>query len=297
MAFWSVRFDTPHACADAVSDALLSAGALAVDLADANEGTAQEAPIFAEPGAEGGLWMECRVSALIPAEANIAEWLTRAFALIALPVPDFSVARVDDADWVRLSRDQFQPIRISQRLWIVPTWHDPPNPRALNIRLDPGAAFGTGSHPTTRLCLCWLDSLGQDLRGKTVLDYGCGSGVLAIAAMLLGAAQACGADIDAQAVEAARMNAVANGVDAHFITVDQPLYADADIVLANILATPLRVLAPVLAAATRQKGHVVLAGLLDEQAAELLEIYREWFDIGVWRSEEGWACLVGTRRC
>jgi ribosomal protein L11 methyltransferase len=174
-----------------------------------------------------------------------------------------------------LTQSQFEPIRISQRLWIVPTWHTPVDAAAINIVLDPGLAFGTGSHPTTRLCLRWLD---ENLRaGENVLDYGCGSGILAIAAMKLGAGSAYGVDVDAQAVQSSRDNALANQVDAKF---DLPVATlqPADIVVANILTNPLKMLAPLLAGATRQGGRIVLSGVLSEQAEDVMRVYAQWFD-------------------
>jgi ribosomal protein L11 methyltransferase len=198
-------------------------------------------------------------------------------------------------DWVQQSRDQFQPIRISDRVWIVPTWHAAPDSAAINIALDPGAAFGTGSHPTTRLCLQWLEAVLANGRPSSLLDYGCGSGILAIAGMKLGASEAVGVDIDVQAIEAARFNACQNKVDIDFATTDHRLDYLADITVANILANPLKVLAPLLAAHTRPGGKLALAGLLDQQADELISIYQPWFELAVWQSDEGWSCLAGRR--
>jgi ribosomal protein L11 methyltransferase len=196
---------------------------------------------------------------------------------------------------VRLTQSQFEPIHISSRLWIVPTWHTPSDPNAVNIVLDPGLAFGTGSHPTTRLCLRWLDS---NLKGgERVLDYGCGSGILAIAAMKLGAAQAIGVDVDFQAVVASRGNAVANQVDnVQFYLPDDVPQSTYDLVMANILTNPLRLLAPLLANATRPGGQIVLSGILEEQAQEVMNIYQQWFDLDVPIFEDGWSCLSGRKR-
>ena len=196
---------------------------------------------------------------------------------------------------MRLTQSQFDPIRISQRLWIVPTWHTPSDPDAINIVLDPGLAFGTGSHPTTRLCLRWLDSNLQG--GESVLDYGCGSGILAIAALKLGAAHAVGIDVDSQAVIASRDNAAANKVgNAQFYQPDDAPHDTYDLVVANILTNPLRMLAPLLSNATRQGGQIVLSGILEEQARDVMNIYQKWFDMNAPIVEDGWACLSGRKR-
>ena len=196
---------------------------------------------------------------------------------------------------MRLTQSQFEPIPISSRLWIVPTWHTPVDPNAINIVLDPGLAFGTGSHPTTRLCLRWLD---ENLKsGESVLDYGCGSGILAIAALKLGAAHAVGVDVDSQAIQASRDNALVNRVEnALFNLPDSVPQSSYDLVVANILTNPLRLLAPLLANATRQGGRIVLSGILEEQAQDVIKIYNQWFDIKAPIFEDGWTCLSGRKR-
>jgi ribosomal protein L11 methyltransferase len=198
-----------------------------------------------------------------------------------------------ERDWVRATQEQFAPIRISRRLWIVPSWHRAPDPAAINIVLDPGLAFGTGSHPTTRLCLRWLERVVRG--GEFVIDYGCGSGVLAIAALKLGAGRAAGIDIDEQALVAARRNAMQNRVDASFHGAAEGIGPPAQIVVANILAHPLIVLAPVLARLTRPGGRLALAGLLAPQAGEVCAAYRAWFDIGIEGEDEDWTLLSGIR--
>jgi ribosomal protein L11 methyltransferase len=292
MAWLSVIFEIPAACVDAVADALLDAGALAVDVADADAGTDAERALFAEPGAPPpGGWRSNRVTALFDAGVDLAAALRAAGLPQTMPL---HVERVDDRDWVRATREQFTPQRVSPRLWIVPSWHAPPDPRAANVVLDPGLAFGTGTHPTTRLCLRWL---AAHLRGgETVVDYGCGSGILAIAALKLGAAAAWGVDIDAQALLAARRNAVQNQVDAHFVAAADRVGRAADIVVANILAHPLIVLAPLLAGLTVHAGRVLLSGILAEQADEVRAAYRSWFDMDITEHDEGWVLLGGRRR-
>jgi ribosomal protein L11 methyltransferase len=295
MSYWKITLELPHAEADALGDALMSCGALSVDVADAHEGTAEEMPIFAEPGADSRLWALCRLSALLPGAADARVLVTEAAAQAGCAPPDFAVEPLEDADWVALSRAQFQPIRVGDSLWVVPSWHEVPSDAGIAIRLDPGAAFGTGGHPTTRMCLQWLEEHVQALKGRDVIDYGCGSGILAIAAMMIGAQRALGIDIDPVALPAARENARVNAVEAEFRDANAAVTESADVVLANILANPLKALAPALARHTRIGGHLVLAGLLDEQADDLIAIYAPWFILKCWRSIEGWSCLAGTR--
>ena len=211
MPWLTLVVDTDAEHAEALSDALLELGALSVDLLDADADTPDEQAIFGEPGEEPpGVWQHNRVSALFESGRDVSAILRQAASSIGIDhIPEYRVETLADNDWVRLTQSQFEPIRISQRLWIVPTWHTPSDPAAINIVLDPGLAFGTGSHPTTRLCLRWLDEHLQG--GERILDYGCGSGILAIAALKLGAAHAVGIDVDSQAVTASRDNAIANG--------------------------------------------------------------------------------------
>jgi ribosomal protein L11 methyltransferase len=208
-------------------------------------------------------------------------------------MPTYEIREVADQDWVRLTQDQFDPIRVSARLWIVPSWHDIPDPTAINIILDPGLAFGTGSHPTTRLCLDWLDR--HMTSGCSVIDYGCGSGILAIAAAKLGAARVQGVDIDPQAVLSSRDNAKRNAAIAKFSNVNDDPPDPADIVLANILSNPLKVLAPLLAQLTVPGGTLVLSGILQPQAADVAGAYRSWFAIEPPVVDEGWVRLSGIR--
>ncbi|MFN7087758.1 MAG: 50S ribosomal protein L11 methyltransferase [Burkholderiales bacterium] len=297
MPWLSVSFEleADADCVEALTDALLEAGALAADVSDAAAGTPLERPVFGEPGAAGGgRWQRCRVTALFPENVELSAVIARAFQVAgAVPVPPYRVNRVGERDWVRVTQSQFTPQQISQRLWIVPTWHVAPDPRAINIVLDPGLAFGTGTHPTTRLCLRWLD---RHIRGgESVIDFGCGSGILAIAASKLGAASACGVDVDAQALLAARHNAMQNQVEAQFVDAADRLERPARIVIANILANPLRLLAPLLARLTERHGRVVLAGILEDQAGEVREAYGPWFEMDTTEHEEGWVLLSGTK--
>jgi len=282
--------------AETLSDALLELGALSVDVHDADADTPDEQAIFGEPGEPAPhLWSHNRVTALFAEDARIDAIMLEAAHAIGLERPPvYHTETLADNDWVRLTQSQFNPIPISQRLWIVPTWHTPSDPAAINITLDPGLAFGTGNHPTTRLCLRWLDAHLQG--GESVLDYGCGSGILAIAALKLGAASATGVDVDAQAVQASRDNAAANQVTAQFCLPDAAPQQQADIVVANILTNPLKILAPLLAAATRQGGQIVLSGILSKQAEAVMHVYAQWFDLKPPVMEDGWACLSGVKR-
>lgn len=290
----TVNADARHA--EVLSEALLELGALSVDMHDADADTPDEHAIFGEPGEPAPhLWTHNSVTALFAEDAPVEAIMLEAARSIGLDQPPaYRIEPLADNDWVRLTQSQFDPIRISQRLWIVPTWHTPSDPEAINITLDPGLAFGTGSHPTTRLCLRWLDQHLQP--GASILDYGCGSGILAIAALKLGARSAIGIDVDAQAVQSSRDNAAANHVKAQFYLPNDAPKIQADVVVANILTNPLKVLAPLLAGATLQGGQIVLSGILSEQAADVMKVYAEWFNLEAPVMEEGWACLSGVKR-
>ncbi len=281
--------------AEALVEALEARGAISVDVSDADAGTEREQAVFAEPGADAGLWPRCRLSALFEARAEIAAALDAALAEAGAPaIEAASTDRLEDADWVALTQRQFAPMQVGERLWIVPTWHQAPDANAINVALDPGAAFGTGSHPTTRLCLAWLE---RNLRaGDVVLDYGCGSGILAIAAMKLGAASAIAVDVDPLALEAARYNASRNGVALDVRDAQQEMAQTARITVANILANPLRMLAPLLAARTRPGGAIALSGILEEQAGDVAAAYSPWAALSVAARDTGWVLLAGERR-
>ncbi len=295
MPWVALTVEIDSADADALTDALLAHGAASADTADALAGTSAEQPLFDEPGAGGARWARVRIRALVRAGTDAAALLAAAAADAGLAVaPRFALEPVADEDWVRRTQAQFAPIRISERLWIVPSWHAAPDADAINLRLDPGLAFGTGSHPTTRACLGWLER--HVAPGVRVLDYGCGSGILAIAAAKLGAGAALGVDLDPDAVEAARANAARNGAAALFATAAEPLDFTADLVVANILANPLQVLAPALAAHCRAGGRIALAGILAAQAPGVASAYARWFDVRALDEDEGWVTLEGVRR-
>ena len=296
MDWLSVTLTADADSVEALSEALLEAGAVSVDVTDAHAGTPHERALFAGPSHAGPPpWELSKVCALFDEHHDIAASVAAALRAAGLdPARSFEAGRVADRDWVRAVQSQFGPVRVSSRLWVLPTWRVPPDPQAINLIIDPGLAFGTGTHPTTRLCLAWLDA---NLRGgEAVLDYGCGSGILAIAAVKLGAARAEGVDIDAAAVVAARHNAMQNRVDVRFESADRGASMAYDVVLANILANPLIMLAPVLARATLDGGRVVLSGILEHQADAVREAYREWFDMNTTLRDEGWALLGGSRR-
>jgi ribosomal protein L11 methyltransferase len=290
MAWQRVSVVVAGSEAEALAEALEEAGAVATDIADADAGTPRETAVFAEPGADSALWPRCRVTALFPVEANLDAALETSGAAFTAA----SIDRLEDEDWVSLTQRQFEPIRAGERLWIVPTWHEAPDPAAVNIVLDPGAAFGTGSHPTTRLVLEWLE---RNVRGgDTVLDYGCGSGILAIAAMKLGATQALAVDVDPLALETAQYNATRNGVRLRILDAHAALPHASRITVANILANPLRMLAPLIAAHTQPAGAIALSGILEEQARDVIEAYAPWAALEPSGRESGWVLLAGLRK-
>ena len=296
MAWQSVSFLTDASHAEPVCDALLDVGALSASIEDADAGTPDEQPQFGEPGSlVSSGWNRSRIIALLEPDADAGALLARACITAGLTgVPAWTVEDVAEQNWVQLTQSQFDPIRVSERLWIVPSWHAAPDPAAVNLVLDPGMAFGTGSHPTTRLCLEWLE---RNVRaGCSVLDYGCGSGILAIAAARLGATSVVGVDIDTLAVEAARANAQRNAVNATFHESAQPVAGAYDLVVANILSNPLRVLAPAICAHVRCGGRLALSGILREQADEITAIYGQWLPMQVADCREDWVCLAGTKR-
>ena len=278
---------------------LMEHGALSVSIEDAHADTLAEQAIFGEPGdPPPGIWQQNIVTAMLEAEADVQALLAAVQAELQLDGLKYQLEQIEEQDWVRATQAQFDPIRVTDHLWIVPSWHEAPNAEAINIVLDPGLAFGTGSHPTTHLCLSWLAGLpNAELAQANVLDYGCGSGILAIAAKKLGAGQVTGVDIDPQAVIASRDNASNNQVEAIFYDSADYLHDTFDIVVANILSSALMVLAPVIAKSCKNGGKVALSGILESQQEMLLARYSEWFEMDVPIQQDGWVLLTGTRKC
>ena len=280
------------------SDALMDAGALSVTVEDRDEGTPQEKPMFDEPGADANdyAWENSRIIALVEPGTDIPA-LTRkaADACGMTDVPAYTTREVPDEDWVRLTQSQFDPIHIGEKIWIVPSWHEILEKDSIILELDPGLAFGTGSHPTTRLCLEWLEQ--NATQGKSILDYGCGSGILAIAASKLGIPDVAGVDIDPQSIISTRENAERNAVSLHcwlpdaFESVQKGIRYD--IVIANILAGPLQTLVPVLTRRIASNGNLVLSGILESQAEDVIAAYAPFIQLSVWKTCDGWVALAG----
>ncbi len=297
MSWNEIVIEVPRDQAELMSDALMDAGALSVSVEDADEGTEAERPLFGEPGMEPEqqAWERSRVVALVDAAADAAAIVSEASAECGLSGLTHTLRAIAEQDWVRVTQSQFEPIPVGQRIWVVPSWHDAPDPDALVLELDPGLAFGTGSHPTTRLCMEWLEQHVQP--GASMLDYGCGSGILAMLAEKLGASPVDGVDIDPQAIVAARDNAGRNRCTvAYFEPEDfgvqraNTLY---DVVAANILSGPLKLMAPMLCGRVRPGGALVLSGVLARQADEVIAAYAPRIRLAVWAERDGWVALAG----
>lgn len=294
MSYVALRFDAAADAAEAWSDALVDAGALSVDVSDSGADTDREQPIYGEPGLPvARAWATSRVVALFAADADWRATLDSVAESLALPLPPHEAYPVAEQDWVRLTQAQFGPIEVAPRFWIVPTWSAVPDPDALNLRLDPGLAFGTGSHPTTALCLAWLRATIAG--GESLLDYGCGSGILAIAAAKMGARPVVGIDVDRDALRASEANARANDVAAAFRDPDALAPGRYDVVVANILANPLMLLAPAISARVADGGRLALCGVLAGQARSVVDAYARWFTLAPWREHDGWVLLAGER--
>ncbi|MET3116868.1 ribosomal protein L11 methyltransferase [Undibacterium sp. GrIS 1.8] len=301
MAWIEILIEVAREHAENLSDALMEAGALSVSVEDADEGTDAEKPLFGEPGMEPeeAAWDRSRVVALIAADADAAAILAEASAAIALTtIPAYTTRHVEDQDWVRLTQSQFEPIHIGKNIWVVPSWHEIPDPAALVLELDPGLAFGTGSHPTTRLCMEWLEAHAP--KELSVLDYGCGSGILAMVAKKLGAQAVVGVDIDPQAIESANFNAERNHCDITYTLPEQfsashPVGTQFDVVVANILSSPLKVMAPMLSGRVAAGGFLILSGVLARQAEEVAAAYAPFITLTVWAEHEGWVALSGKK--
>jgi ribosomal protein L11 methyltransferase len=279
--------------ADAISDRLLELGALSASIEDAQADTHAEQAIFGEPGdPPPGIWEKNIVTAMFDESINLNTLLLNLQTITKIERFNYSTEIIAEQDWVRATQAQFDPIQITDKLYIVPTWHEAPDSEAINIILDPGLAFGTGSHPTTHLCLEWLTK--QKL--TSVLDYGCGSGILAIAAKMLGANKVIGVDIDEQAIIASEYNAQQNQVNILFYDANTFSYDTFDIVIANILSSALMVLAPALANYCKSGGQLALSGILEAQTDALILRYSEWFDMNPPEQMDAWILLTGTKK-
>jgi ribosomal protein L11 methyltransferase len=293
MPWIQLRLDADEENAEKYSDWLSACGAQAVTFIDA-----QDTPIYEPlPGDEVIYWSNTIVMGLYDASHD----MDKVIGYLKSIHPDkqamrFKLEQLEDKDWEREWMDNFHPMKFGQRLWICPSWCAVPEPDAVNVMLDPGLAFGTGTHPTTAMCLTWLDSL--DLTGKTIVDFGCGSGILSIAALKLGAEKVIGIDIDPQALQASKANAERNNVVdrlALYLPKDQP-ELKADIVVANILAGPLRELAPTIIAFVKDQGQLALSGILEVQAEQLQQVYGHWCQMDPVSVQDEWVRLSGTRR-
>lgn len=307
MSFRELVFTVTAEEAESLGDALMEIGALSVSVLDADADTEEEHPLYGEPGMvlERQAWNLSSVQALFDNslwenQPELSKELVATLNESGFTCDQPSEKLVADQDWVRLTQSQFDPIQVGKKLWVIPSWHDAPEqaqmPGAICLAVDPGLAFGTGSHPTTRLCMQWLEELALQcqLQNKTVLDYGCGSGILAIAAKKLGSGNTWGVDIDPQSVSSAIDNARINQSE---ITFSLPDSDDTtrlhDIVVANILANPLLVLAPALCQRLAPGARIALSGILERQTDMVIEAYRPWINLSVWQSIDGWVCLSG----
>ncbi|MDF7651770.1 50S ribosomal protein L11 methyltransferase [Candidatus Pantoea formicae] len=293
MPWIQIKINSTGENAEPLSDALMEVGAVSVTFQDTHDN-----PVYEPLPGETRLWGDTDVIGLFDAETEMDDVVAE-LSQHPLLGSHFhhKIEQIEDKDWEREWMDNFHPMRFGERLWICPSWRDVPDPNAVNVMLDPGLAFGTGTHPTTSLCLTWLD--GLDLQGKTVIDFGCGSGILAIAALKLGAAQAIGIDIDPQAIQASRDNAERNGVSDRlslYLPHQQPENLLADVVVANILAGPLRELAPLISVLPKAGGHLGLSGVLASQAEGVCEAYAERFALDPVAEKEEWCRITGVRR-
>ncbi|USR64400.1 50S ribosomal protein L11 methyltransferase [Providencia stuartii] len=292
MPWIQIKINSTAQHAEALGDELIETGAVSVTFQDSHD-----TPVFEPLPGETRLWGDTDVIGLFDAETEM-KFVVAQLENSPLLGTGFAhkIEQLEDKDWEREWMDNFHPMRFGERLWICPSWRDVPDPTAVNVMLDPGLAFGTGTHPTTSLCLQWLD--GLDLEGKTVIDFGCGSGILAIAALKLGAAHAIGIDIDPQAITASRDNAKRNGVSERlslYLPKDQPQELQADVVVANILAGPLRELAPMISVLPRAGGLLGLSGVLATQAESVADAYRTTFEIDPIAEKEEWCRITGVK--
>ncbi|WP_410687145.1 50S ribosomal protein L11 methyltransferase [Avibacterium paragallinarum] len=294
MAWVQIRINSTNQQAESLSDYLEEIGSVSVTFMDS-----QDTPIFEPLPGETRLWGNTDVIALFDAETEMQQIVHQLKSAGYLSEDTaYKIEQIEDKDWEREWMDNFHPMQFGKRLWICPSWREVPDENAVNVMLDPGLAFGTGTHPTTALCLEWLD--GLDLQDKTVIDFGCGSGILAIAALKLGAKSAVGIDIDPQAILASRNNAEQNGVADRlqlFLAKDTPADLQADVVVANILAGPLKELAPTISQLVKTQGKLGLSGILETQAQSVCEAYEAVFSLDPVAVREEWCRITGQKRC
>jgi ribosomal protein L11 methyltransferase len=291
MPWLQLKVNALRAQTERLEDALLASGAVSVTLQDN-----ADQPILEPALGETPLWDQVRLTGLYSADINTAAATAHAEKFWGGPLPDHAWELLEDKDWEREWMNNYHAIRCGERLWICPSWQQPPEPDKVNLMLDPGLAFGTGTHPTTFMCLQWIDQ--QDFSGKTVVDYGCGSGILGIATLLLGASKVTGIDIDPQALLATTENARRNNLPKDAMPVFLPPRCPkitVDVLLANILAGPLAELAPALNALTNPGGRLCLSGILAIQAEDVMAAYRSWFDFDPIVQHEEWVCLTATK--
>jgi len=296
MAAWiNLKIRASAEYAHIISDTLIELGALSSSIEDSYLNSENEEALFGEPNIPSNtIWQNNTIESLFNDSVSIDTIIDELKTVTSLSHIDYTLESVEEQNWVALTQSQFEPINISNKLWIVPSWHTSPNPNAINIVLDPGLAFGTGSHPTTHLCLEWL--IHEVSMNDRVLDYGCGSGILSIAAKKCGAKEVIGVDIDPQAIIASVHNAKENHVDVQFYNSDSSVKFEADIVVANILSSALSVLAPIIAKACKPEGKIALSGILKEQVEMLTNIYSVWFNLNKPIEREGWILMSGKKK-
>ncbi|MDC0182880.1 50S ribosomal protein L11 methyltransferase [Nitrosomonadales bacterium] len=280
---------------DSISDYLTKLGAISTSIVDTNLNKSNEELIFCEPNNKSHeYWKNNTITALFETKIDIELVKVALQNKFSDENLSFHTSIVQDQDWVKLIKSQFFPIKIHKKLWVIPTWHKIQDKKAINLFLDPGLAFGTGAHPTTHLCLSWL--LNNVNENNTVLDYGCGSGILSIASKKLGAKEVFGVDIDTKAIEASQENAKKNNVEIFWSNSQNKKNFKVDIVVANILSSALIVLAPVLASFCKTDGEIALSGILKPQEKLVKKVYSKWFDIKPSTTKEGWVMVIGTKR-
>ena len=295
MSWTNLLVQTNKKEVDLISDFLLELGAISTSIQDSNLNQNNEELIFGEPNNQSQqFWENNTVQALF--ENSIDIEIIKAALMAKFDTPKYFIetSSIQDQDWVKLTQSQFSPIKIHDKLWIIPTWHEIQDQKALNLILDPGLAFGTGTHPTTHLCLLWL--LGNVNKDVTVLDYGCGSGILGIAAKKIGAKKVFGVDIDDQAIKSSRDNAEINNVEIFWNNTEIKVDYRTDLVVANILSSALSVLAPALAGHCKPNGKIALSGILQSQEKDLKKIYSQWFDLQPTNYKDGWVLISGIKR-